>query len=463
MRSFSKTNYEIDMCRGPLLGKMLIFTLPLMLTGMFQLLYNATNIIIVGQFVGKQALSAVGSTGSLTTLMVNVFIGLSIGTSVAVSKYYGSNDYMGIKETVHTSITIAALSGVFIGIVGIILARPLLQLMDTPADVIDSAVLYMRILFIGMPANMIYAFGSAILRSVGDTRRPLYFLTISGVVNVLLNLLLVVGFKMSVGGVATATITAQYISMILIVRCLMVSNGAIRLNLKQLGIKKDKLLLISRIGLPAGIQGSLFSISNVLIQSSINSFGSVAIAGNAAASNLEGFVYIAMNTIYQTNITFTSQNMGAKQYKRVRKILWICIGIVSFVGITMGGAFVLFAKPLLSLYNSDAEVIAFGVIRMTYICLPYLLCGIMEVLVGQMRGIGYSIIPMLVSLTGACLFRIVWVYTVFEHYRTLEVLFISYPVSWALTAAIHLLCYLIVRRKLPKDNVTLDVVGTAPV
>ena len=344
MRSLSGKNYEIDMCRGPLLGKMLIFTLPLMLTGMFQLLYNATNIVIVGQFVGKEALSAVGSTGSLTTLMVNVFIGLSIGTSVAVSKYYGSNDYIGIKETVHTSITIAALSGVFIGIVGIISARPLLQLMDTPADVIDSAVLYMRILFIGMPANMIYAFGSAILRSVGDTRRPLYFLTISGVVNVLLNLLFVVGFKMSVGGVATATIISQYISMILIVRCLMVSNGAIRLNLKELGIKKDKLLLISRIGLPAGIQGSLFSISNVLIQSSINSFGSIAIAGNAAASNLEGFVYIAMNTIYQTNITFTSQNMGAKQYKRVRKILWICIGIVSFVGITMGGAFVLFAN-----------------------------------------------------------------------------------------------------------------------
>lgn len=443
-------NYEIDMCSGALTPKMLAFAAPLMLTGILQLLYNAADIIVVGRFAGKEALAAVGSTGALVNLLVNIFMGLSVGASVAVSNAYGAGDFDAIEETVHTAISIAAISGLFISIIGILFAKPLLSLMGTPTDVIDGSTLYLRIFFVGMPANMLYNFGSAILRAIGDTRRPLYFLTIAGVFNIILNLVFVIKFDMSVAGVALATVIAQCISMILVLRCLLLSDGAIRLSFKKLHIHKDKLVTIAKVGLPAGVQGSLFSISNVLIQSSINSFGSIAMAGNAAASNLEGFVYTCMNSIYQTDITFSSQNMGAKQYKRVRKVLFHCIGIVSAIGIIMGVSVTIFGNSLLRLYNDDPQVIAYGIERLMYVCLPYFLCGIMDVMVGQMRGIGYSVLPMIVSLTGACAFRILWIYTIFAQYRYPAVLYLSYPASWALTALIHIITYLVIVRKLPK-------------
>ena len=449
--------YEIDMCRGPLTGKIILFAIPVILTGILQLLYNAADIVVVGQFAGKEALAAVGSTGALTNLIINIFIGLSIGTSVVVSNYYGAGNREGISDAVHTSIAIAVLSGAFLAIVGFFAARPMLLLMGTPEDVIDGAVLYMQIFFLGMPFNMVYNFGGGILRAVGDTRRPLYFLTISGIVNVVLNLVFVIGFKMSVAGVALATIISQLISAILIVRCLILTDSVIKLHIKQLKIHKHTLFMIMRIGLPAGIQGSLFSISNVLIQSSVNSFGSVVVAGNSAASNLEGFVYTAMNAVYQTAVTFTSQNMGAKQYKRTRRVLHICLIFVTLIGVVMGGAFYLLRNVLLRIYNNDAEVIAKGAVRMLYLCAPYFLCGIMDVMVGQLRGMGYSIMSMLISLSGACLMRIVWIYTAFRAIPTLDVLYLSYPVSWGLTFIIQYVCYLIVRRKYPKKDEELVV------
>ena len=454
-----KSKHQINMCSGSIFGKMIVFAIPLMLTGILQLFYNAADIIIVGRYSGKEALSAVGATGAIINLLINVFLGLSIGTSVTVSRFFGSSDYDGIEETVHTSISIAAIAGVCVGIGGFLLAKPLLSLMDTPFDVIDGATLYMRIYFIGMPFNMLYNFGSAILRAVGDTRRPLYFLTISGIFNVVLNIIFVVQFDMGVAGVATATIIAQAISMTLVLRCLMLSDGALQLRVKNLKIHKDKLKIIVRIGIPAGIQASFFSLSNVLIQSSINSFGSVVVAANTTASNLEGFVYTAMNSIYQTTLTFTSQNIGANQYKRARSIFWNSLVIVFIVGITMGGMFILFGRDLLGLYNNDPEVIAMGYTRLVVICTTYFFCGIMEVIVGQLRGFGYSIMPMIVSLCGICVFRIFWIYTAFAVYPNLMTLYVSYPISWVLTSFIHFTCYMIILRKFPKENEAVQVIN----
>ena len=439
--------YEIDMCNGPLFGKILIFAVPLMLSGMLQLFFNAADIIVVGQFVGHTALAAVGSTGSLINLLVNVFVGLSVGTNVLVARYYGARDAKHLHETVHTSVLTSVLSGTALIVIGIILAEPLLTLMGTPDDVLDQAALYMRIYFVGMPASMLYNFGAAILRAVGDTKRPLYFLFISGIVNVILNLVLVLVFHLGVAGVAIATVTSQVISAVLVALCLIKTDAPYRLELKKLRIHKSKLLEIIKIGLPAGMQGAVFSISNVLIQSSINSFGSTVMAGSTAASNIENFVYTAMNALYQTALSFTGQNVGGGKYKRIGKIMRICVLDVTVIGILLGGGAYLCGSTLLSIYTSDPQVIQYGLERMMFVCLPYFLCGIMDTLVGSLRGMGYSIMPMIVSLTGACALRIVWIMTIFQMNPTLSTLFLSYPVSWFVTALAHFICYLVVHHR----------------
>lgn len=435
------------MCHGPLFSKLIMFAIPLILSGVLQLLFNAADIVVVGRFTGSHALAAVGSTSSLINLLVNLFIGVSVGANVLLGKFCGAQDYKNASETVHTAIYIAIWGGVMMIFAGLILARPLLELMGTPMDVIDLSVLYMRIYFIGMPAFMIYNFGAAILRAVGDTKRPLYFLTVAGIVNVLFNLLFVIVFKMGVAGVALATIISETISAGLILLSLMQSDGILRLHLKEMKFHKDKVVGMLKIGLPAGLQGMIFNISNVLIQSSVNSFGSVVMAGNTAASNIEGFVYTSMNAIYQTSLSFTSQNMGAKQYHRIDKILLQCLGVVTVVGLVLGVGAFLCGHTLLGIYSSSEDVITHGISRLSVVCAFYFLCGIMDVMVGSLRGMGYSIMPMLVSLTGACLFRVIWIFTIFQMEHTLFSLYISYPISWVLTFSAHVICYLVVRRK----------------
>lgn len=448
----AKKNYEIDMCNGPLLGKILTFAIPLMLSGILQLLFNAADIVVVGRFTGKEALAAVGSTGALINLLINVFIGLSIGTNVLVAQYIGARDPKNVSETVHTSILASLICGTVMIFVGIFLAEPLLTLMGTPDDVLSQAALYMRIYFIGMPALMLYNFGAAILRALGDTQRPLLFLMIAGVVNVIFNLIFVIIFNLGVAGVAIATVMSQVISSVLVLICLLRADGMYKVYWRRLRIHKDKLLQMMRIGLPAGMQGAIFSISNVLIQSSINSFGSVAMAGSTAASNIEGFVYTSMNSVYQANLSFTSQNVGARKYSRVNRITFLCIGVVTVIGVVLGVGATLAGNTLLRIYNSDADVIAYGMERMRLVCMPYFLCGLMDVMVGSMRGLGYSILPMIVSLAGACGLRVLWIFTVFAADRSLDILFLSYPVSWAVTALVHMICFVWARRKFPKTD-----------
>jgi putative MATE family efflux protein len=447
-----KGKYEIDMCNGPLFGKILLFYVPLMLSGILQLLFNAADIVVVGRFAGSESLAAVGSTSSLINLLVNIFIGLSVGANVLVARYYGAGQQKELDEMVHTAVMTSFVSGCILIIAGAGLASPALTLMGTPENVIDKSVLYMRIYFLGMPFTMAYNFGSAILRAAGDTRRPLYYLLFSGIINVILNLVFVINFSMGVAGVATATVISQAISSGLVLRCLIKTDSAYKITLKKLRIVPDKLFKMLQIGLPAGLQGALFSISNVLIQSSVNSFGAIAMAGNTASSNIEGFVYTSMNAFYQTAISFTSQNYGARKYKRIGKILIICQVCVITVGLVLGNAAYLFSGTLLKLYSTEPDVIMYGILRMSIICTTYCLCGMMDTMVGALRGMGYSVLPMLVSLTGACLFRIVWIYTIFRQYRTLQCLYYSYPASWALTFFVHVICFIILYRKLLKKS-----------
>lgn len=447
MEDIVNKTYEMDMCSGPLLGKIIRYAIPVMLSGILQLLFNAADIVVVGQFAGHESLAALSPTGSLTNLLINLFIGMSVGTNVLVAHYYGAGSRKDVEETIHTSVAVSLLGGIVLVFVGIGLCRPLLELMDTPKEVIGRSTLYMRIYFAGMPVVMLYNFGSAVLRAVGDTRRPLYFLVIAGVVNVILNLIFVIVLKMDVAGVALATILSQALSAFLVVRCLVKEKGICHLELKRVRLVKDKVVRMAKIGLPAGLQGSVFSISNVLIQSSVNSFGAIAMAGNTAAGNLEGFVYNAMNAFYQTNLSFTSQNLGGKRYDRIRRITWCNLGLVSIVGIVLGGGACLASSLLLRIYTQETKVIQIGMLRMRYIAAPYLLCGIMDTLVGSIRGLGYSILPMIVSLTGACLFRVVYIYTIFAANHTLDCLYLSYPISWMLTAGVHFICLMVIWKK----------------
>lgn len=453
MTQETKTNkYEMDMCNGPLFNKLIIFSIPLILSGMLQLLFNAADIVVVGQFAGETALAAVGCTGSLTNLLVNVFMGLSIGANVLVARFYGAGQKKELDEMIHTAIATSIIAGIILIFTGFFLARPALTLMGTPENVIEQSVLYMRIYFAGMPAMMLYNFGSAVLRAIGDTKRPLYYLLFAGVINVVLNLFFVIVLHMDVAGVALATVISQVISAILVTRCLINNDGMVRLYLKQLRIVPDKLIKMIRIGVPAGLQGAMFSISNVLIQSSINSFGSIAMAGNTAAANIEGFIYTAMNALHQGAVSFTGQNYGAHKFKRIAKIAFICEGMVVAVGILLSIIVLFFKESLLNLYYDGADVIAYGAERLQVICSTYFLCGMMDVMVGILRGMGYAIAPMIVSLTGVCALRVVWIYTVFANFKTLEVLYLSYPVTWIITFIIQLIMFLIIYKRLQKKS-----------
>ena len=448
-----KKKYEIDMCSGSVFRKMLLFAIPLMCSSILQLLFNAADIVVVGRFAGDNALAAVGSNTALINLFTNLFIGLSVGTNVLAARYYGAKKEADLRETVHTSMLLSIYSGVILTIVGVVGARFLLELMKAPSEVIGLATLYLRILFLGMPSMMVYNFGSAILRAVGDTKRPLYYLLGAGIINVILNLFFVITCQMGVAGVGLATVISQTISAALVVRCLMQEKGGIQLELKALSISKDKLAKILKIGLPAGFQGTVFSLSNVVIQSAVNSFGPIAVAGNSAASNIEGFVYMAMNTFYQATISFTSQNFGAKEYKRIYKILAAGEIYVIATGVILGNLAVFFGESLLHMYSSNAEVIVAGMARLRIICTIYALCGIMDVLVGALRGIGYSVIPMIVSLVGACGLRLVWIATVFQipQYHSLTTVYLSYPITWTITLTVHAVTFALAARKVLRD------------
>lgn len=438
--------YEIDMCSGSVLKKLLIFTIPVMLSGLLQLLFNAADIIVVGKFAGDNSMAAVGSNTALINLLTNLFVGLSVGANVIAAKAHGAGEDEQLSKITNTSILVGLVSGLALTTVGIIFAPQLLAIMKTPEAVMPAAVIYLRIYFIGMPAMMIYNFGAALLRSVGDTKRPLYFLIISGVINVALNLLFVIPLKMDTAGVALATVISEFISALLIVRCLLHGQGSLRLVLSELRFDAKAFGGICRVGLPAGFQGVLFALSNVIIQSSVNIFGETVMSGNAAAANIEGFIYMAMNSFYQAAISFTGQNFGAKQYKRIPRILFCAEGCVIATGLIFGWTAYFLGRPLLGIYSDSPEVIAAGMERMAVIATTYSLCGMMDVMVGVLRGLGYSVMPMIVSLIGACGLRIVWIATVFqqEQYHTIKTVYISYPITWIITFLAHVICYIII-------------------
>ena len=440
--------YQIDMVHGPLAGKLLVFAIPLMLSSILQLLFNAADVIVVGRWSGSQSLAAVGSNTSLINLMVNLFVGFSVGTNVVVARDLGAGREEDVRDSVHTSIALSLVSGVVLMGLGLLLSRQMLELMGSPEDVIGLAAVYLRIYFCGMPGNMLYNFGAAILRAQGDTKRPLYFLTAAGIINVILNLVFVILFHMDVAGVALATIISQYVSAILVLLTLMRDKGPLRVDLRALRLDMKVVRRILQVGLPAGFQGMVFSISNVVIQSSINSFGSTVVAGSAASSNIEGFVYAGMNAFYQTALTFTSQNYGACECKRVDRIMGLCLLYSGLIGLVLGNLAYLFGYPLGSIYApGQEEVIAQAVDRLSICCTTYFLCGLMDTQVGVLRGIGYSVVPMIVSLVGSCALRLLWVATIFQLNRTPEMLYLSYPVSWAITAATHFVFFLFIRKR----------------
>lgn len=453
----SKTS---DMCEGPLFKKIILYTIPIILTGVLQLLFNAADLVVVGQYCGSISVAAVGATGAIINLIVNLFIGLSVGAGVTVAHAIGAGHSTDASRTVHTAMPTAFISGIILTVVGIFGSKYFLSLMGTPDDVINLSNIYMKIYFCGITASMLYNFGAAILRAAGDTKGPLIYLTLAGIINILLNLLFVIVFKMDVAGVALATSISQIVSAILVICALMKRDDACKLSFKKLKLHIRQLIQIIRIGVPAGIQGSLFSISNVIIQSSVNSFGSVVMSGNAAAGNIEGFVYTTMNSFHQTALNFTGQNFGAKKYDRIGRIMKICLCSVFTAGLVAGAAVFIFARPLLGIYITDsAEAIEYGVTRIAFICLPYFLCGLMDVTTGILRGMDSSIAPMIITVLGVCGFRIAWIYTIFRipQFHTLPSLYISYAISWSLTFIAQIIFYLILCRKLKnKQNYSIS-------
>lgn len=442
-----KSKYEIDMCNGSILDKLISFSIPLMLSGILQLLFNAVDIIVVGRFTGSEALAAVGSTTALINVFVNFFIGISLGSNVLAARFYAAGKDKEMSETVHTAITLALISGVVMGIVGVVSAKGALQLMDTPDNVLNLSTLYMRIYFVGMPFFMLYNYGAAILRAVGDTKRPLMFLIVSGATNVVLNLILVIRFHMGVAGVAIATVISQGISCALVLRCLYYSEGSYQLRFSKLGMKARYVKQIFQVGVPAGIQSTIINFSNVLLQSSVNSFGSVAMAGYTAANNILGFLYVSVNSITQACMSFTSQNYGVRKFKRMDKILMECLGLTMVVALVLGGGSYLFGSELMHIYTKSADVVACGTDIMLYTTVTYFLCGIMDLFPGALRGMGHSAVPMILSVIGTVGTRIVWIYWIFPQHRALDFLFISYPVSWILTIIMQVICFYFVRKK----------------
>lgn len=439
---------NIDMCNGPLFKNILIFSFPIMVMNMLQLMFNTADMVVVGHFSGSKALAAVGATGSLINLIVTLFMGLSVGTTVIVAQDYGAGNKSEVSRSVHTSIEVSLIGGIIVMIIGIVFCKPLLVMMGTPANIIDLSVTYMKIYFLSMPANMVYNFAAAILRAVGDSRRPMNYLIIAGIIDVIFNLFFVIVLNMSVAGVAFATLISQYISVLLIMACLIKYNSEIRFIPKNMHIDGQKLKQIVRIGLPAGMQGVLFSISNVMIQSAINSFGSNMVAASAASGNVESYIGTTMNAYYNAAISFTGQNMGAKKYDRIDSIAKVCTVLIFATWIVMGGATILFGRQLLHIFTPDVEVIELGMMRLKVMMIAYFTCGIMNVYPGLTRAMGYSISPMISTLIGACIMRIVWLATVFTWYPTEVVLFACYPVTWTLAGLGQVGIFFYARRKI---------------
>lgn len=435
------------MCNGSILDKLISFSIPLMLSGILQLLFNAVDIIVVGRFNGSEALAAVGSTTALINVFVNFFIGISLGSNVLAARFFAAGKDKEMSETVHTAITLALISGVGMGIIGVLAAKGALMLMDTPDNVLNLSTLYMRIYFVGMPFFMLYNYGAAILRAVGDTKRPLLFLIISGSVNVVLNLIFVIRFHMGVAGVAIATVISQAISCVLVLRCLYRTESSYQLRFSRLGMKAKYVKQIFQVGVPAGIQSTIINFSNVLLQSSVNSFGSVAMAGYTAANNILGFLYVSINSVTQACMSFTSQNYAVRRFKRMDKILLECLGLTVAVSLVFGGGSYLFGSELMHIYTKSADVVACGVDIMLYTTVTYFLCGMMDLFPGALRGMGHSAVPMILSVIGTVGTRIVWIYLVFPYHRALDFLFISYPVSWLLTIIMQVICFYFVRKK----------------
>ena len=441
-----KNKYEIDMCNGTIMDKLISFALPLMVSGILQLMFNAVDIIVVGRFSGSQALAAVGSTTALINVFTNLFIGVSLGANVLAARFYAAGKDKEMSETVHTAITLALVSGVVMAVVGLVFSRWALEIMGTPADVIDQSTLYMRIYFLGMPFFMMYNYGAAILRAVGDTKRPLMFLIVAGVINAVLNMFLVIAFHMGVAGVAIATVISQMISCILVLRCLYKTDSSYQLRFSKLCMKKFYLAQIFQVGIPAGVQSTVINFSNAMLQSSVNSFGSTAMAGYTAANNVLGFLYASVNSVTQACMSFTSQNYGVGKYKRMDRVLLDC-GILSFIiAFVLGCGSYIFGGEILKIYTEDPEVIRCGVEILSITTVPYFLCGIMDLFPGALRGMGHSGVPMILSIIGTVGTRIVWIFWIFPQNRSLYTLFISYPASWAITIVMQVICFIFVRR-----------------
>lgn len=444
-----------SMLRGPLFPNIVVYTVPIILTSVLQLLFNAADLVVVGRFCGSVYVGAVGATGAITNLIVNLFIGLSVGAGVTVAHALGGREDEAVHRTVHTALPAALVSGVILTIVGVAFSETFLRLMDTPENVLPLSATYMKIYFSGITFNMVYNFCASILRAAGDTKSPLIFLSAAGVINVVLNVVFVTLLHMNVAGVALATTISQGVSAVLVVMVLMRRTDACKLTLSKMRFYKPQLLKMLRIGLPAGIQGSLFSISNVIIQSSVNSFGDILMSGNAAAGNIEGFVYVSLNAFHQTAVNFIGQNAGAGQFKRVYKTLWICLGCVTVVGLCAGLLAYSFGPQLLSIYITDsAEAISYGMVRLGFICIPYFLCGLMDVSTGALRGMGSSIAPMVISVLGVCGIRIGWIATIFQmpQFHTPQCLYFSYTVSWLATFLIQMIAFLFVYRRHSSGN-----------
>ena len=438
------------MLQAPLISGILFYTLPIILTSVLQLLFNAADLVIVGRFCGSISVAAVGATGAITNLIVNLFMGLSIGAGVTVAHAIGSREEEATHRTVHTALPVALVSGIVISVIGVFLAPTFLTLMGTPENVLPLSSVYMRIYFSGMVFTMVYNFCASILRAAGDTKSPLIFLTIAGVINVALNVVFVTALHMNVAGVALATIISQAFSAVMVVITLMRRSDACKLELKKLRFYRPQLVKMVRIGLPAGIQSSLFSISNVLIQSSINSFGDVLMSGNAAANNLEGFLYVTLNAFHQTAVNYIGQNAGARQYRRVLKIITLCLIYVIVFGVVGGGLLCAFGPQLLGIYITDsAEALAYGELRLMYLAIPYFLCGMMDISTAALRGMGESVIPMIISILGVCGIRVGWVCTIFqiEAFHTPQSLYLSYPISWVIVFVCQMIAFRMVFRK----------------
>lgn len=439
------------MCNGSIMDKLISFSLPLMLSSILQLMFNAVDIIVVGRFSGSQALAAVGSTTALINIFTNLFIGISLGANVLAARYYAAGRDKEMSETVHTAITLALISGVIMAFVGLIFAKGALELMGTPGDVIQLSTLYMRIYFLGMPFFMLYNYGAAILRAVGDTKRPLIFLIISGCTNAVLNMTLVIIFGLGVAGVAIGTVISQMISCVLVLRCLYHSEGSYQLRFSKLSIKSAYLKPIFQVGIPAGIQSTVINFSNALLQSSVNSFGSTAMAGYTAANNVLGFLYVSVNAITQACMSFTSQNYGVGKYKRMDRVLLDCLILTVGVAGVLGGGAYLFGAQIMRIYTQDPEVIACGLEILAITTVPYFLCGIMDLFPGSLRGMGYSAVPMILSVIGTVGTRIFWIFVAFPQHRSLYFLFISYPGSWAATIVMQVICFYFVRKRCIKN------------